>query len=165
MPSFADIQEDFLRITGSIAWATVATVDTRGRPRTRVLHPIWEVVDGRPVGWIGTERSPLKTRHLEANPYVSVSYWSPDQERAHAECRASWADEESERVWQLFLDAEPPRGYDPANIPRWKDGPTGDVFTVLRLDPWRVMVISAADMASGSWYDRWWQAEEQNDGR
>jgi hypothetical protein len=74
MPSFADIQEDFLRVTASIAWATVATVDTRGRPRTRVLHPIWEVADGRPVGWIGTERSPLKTRHLDANPYVSVSY-------------------------------------------------------------------------------------------
>ncbi len=25
-----------------IVWATVATVATDGRPRTRILHPLWE---------------------------------------------------------------------------------------------------------------------------
>lgn len=47
----AEIEGDFLRITADVVWCTVATVDRRGRPRTRILHPIWEVVDGRPVGW------------------------------------------------------------------------------------------------------------------
>ena len=42
---------------------------------------------------MGTSRSPLKTRHLDANPYVSVSYWSPKHETAQADCRASWAED------------------------------------------------------------------------
>jgi hypothetical protein len=92
MPSFASIEADFLRITSEVAWATVATVDEEGRPRTRILHPYWESVDGRPVGWVGTSRSPLKSRHLAANPHVSLAYSSPKQETAHAECTAFWAD-------------------------------------------------------------------------
>jgi uncharacterized pyridoxamine 5'-phosphate oxidase family protein len=154
--SFDEISEDFLRIVSEVAWATVATVDTRGRPRTRVLHPYWEVVDGQPVGWIGTSRSPLKTKHLEANPHVSVSYWSPKQETVYADCRAEWADDERERVWQLYLNAEPPLGYDPGKLPPWKDGPLGGVFAALRLDPWRVTVLTAQAAAAGRFYDAVW---------
>ena len=157
MPSFESIEEDFLRISAEVAWATVATVDTRGRPRTRILHPYWEVADGRPVGWVGTVRSPLKSKHLAANPYVSVAYWSPKQETAHADCRASWADDERERVWNLFLEAEPPLGYDPSTLPQWKDGPLGGVYAVLRLDPWRVMILTAEDASEGRWYQRYWR--------
>jgi hypothetical protein len=156
---FSELQDDFLRITGDVVWSTMATVDTRGRPRTRVVHPIWEVVDGRPVGWVGTSRSPLKTRHLGANPYVSMSYWSPKQETAHADCRASWAEDQNERVWQLYVDAEPPLGYDPATIPPWKDGPLAGEFQALRLDPWRVMLLSAEDAAQGNWYQRVWRPD------
>lgn len=160
MPSFESIEEDFLRISAEVAWATVATVDSRGRPRTRILHPYWEVVDGRPVGWVGTVRSPLKSKHLAANPFVSVAYWSPKQETAHADCRASWADDERERVWNLFLEAEPPLGYDPATLPQWKDGPLGGEFAALRLDPWRVMVLTAEDVAEDRWYQRYWREVE-----
>jgi hypothetical protein len=155
MPSFESIEEDFLRISAEVVWATVATVDTRGRPRTRILHPYWEVIDGRPVGWIGTVRSPLKSKHLAANPFVSVAYWSPKQETAHADCRAAWADDERERVWNLFLEAEAPLGYDPGTLPQWKDGPLGGVFAALRLDPWRVMVLTAEDAAEDRWYKRY----------
>jgi Pyridoxamine 5'-phosphate oxidase len=160
MPSFESIQEDFLRITSEVVWATVATVDSKGRPRTRILHPYWEAVEGRPVGWIGTVPSRLKAKHIAANPYVSVAYWSPKQETAHAECRASWADDERERVWELFKAAEPPLGYDPAEIPPWKDGPLGGGFRVLRLDPWRVMVLTTEDMAEDRWYQRYWREAE-----
>ena len=156
---FSELQDDFLRITADVVWCTVATVDTQGRPRTRILHPYWEVVDGRPVGWVGTSQSPLKTRHLAENPYVSCSYWSPKHETAYADCRAEWAPSENERVWQLFLDAEPPLGYDPATMPPFKDGPLGGGFQALRLDPWRVMVLPAEAMASGQWYDRVWRAD------
>jgi Pyridoxamine 5'-phosphate oxidase len=160
MPSFQSIEEDFLRISAEVVWATVATVDSRGRPRTRILHPYWEVVDGRPVGWVATVRSPLKSKHLAANPFVSVSYWSPKQETAHADCRASWADDKRERVWNLFLEAEPPLGYDPATLPQWKDGPLGGEFAVLRLDPWRVMILTAEDVAEDRWYKRYWREGE-----
>ena len=158
LPPFEDIRADFLRITAEVAWATVATVDSKGRPRTRVLHPIWEVVDECPVGWIGTTRSPLKSKHLAANPHVSVSYWSPKQETAYVECRASWAEDQRQRVWQMFLDADPPLGYDPGSLPPWKDGPLAGVFSVLRLDPWRVMVVTAEDAAAGRFHQRYWQA-------
>jgi hypothetical protein len=160
MPSFESIEEDFLRISAEVVWATVATVDSRGRPRTRILHPYWEVAGGRPVGWVGTVRSPLKSKHLAANPYVSVAYWSPKQETAHADCRASWADDERERVWNLFLEAEPPLGYDPGTLPQWKDGPLGGEFAALRLDPWRVMVLTAEDVAEDRWYQRYWREGE-----
>jgi Pyridoxamine 5'-phosphate oxidase len=160
MPSFESIEDDFLRISAEVAWATVATVDSKGRPRTRILHPYWEVVDGRPVGWVGTSRSPLKSKHLAANPFVSVAYWSPKQETAHAECRASWADEERERVWELYRAAEPPLGYDPGEIGLWGDGPLGGVFAALRLDPWRVMVLTSEDVAAGRFYKRYWREGE-----
>jgi hypothetical protein len=41
MPGFESIEEDFLRISAEAAWATVATVDAKGRPRTRIRHPYW----------------------------------------------------------------------------------------------------------------------------
>jgi general stress protein 26 len=154
---FSDLRDDFLMIVSDVVWATMATVDTRGRPRTRVVHPYWEEVDGRPVGWVGTSRSPLKTKHLEANPHVSLSYWSPKHETAHVECRASWADDQRERVWQLFLEADPPLGYDPGSMSPWKDGPLGGEFAALRLDPWRLMILTAADAAEGRWYQRVWR--------
>jgi hypothetical protein len=88
------------------------------------MHPYWEVENGAPLGWVGTSKSALKTRHLAANPYVSCSYWSPKHETAHVECRAAWADDQRERVWQLFLDAEPPLGYDPAKSRSGRTGPS-----------------------------------------
>jgi Pyridoxamine 5'-phosphate oxidase len=157
--NFDEISDEFLRITGEVVWATVATVDTRGRPRTRMLHPIWEITGGQPVGWIGTSRSPLKTRHLAATPYVSVAYWSPAHETVNADCRAAWADDERERVWRLYAETEPPRGYDPAAVPPFKDGPLGGVWAVLRLDPWRVRVLNAEDFRAGRYYDRYWTSE------
>ena len=52
MPSFESIEADFLRVTSDVVWATAATVDSRGRPRTRIMHPSWEVVDRRPAGGV-----------------------------------------------------------------------------------------------------------------
>jgi len=44
-------------------------------------------------------------------------------------------------------------GYDPAPI--WPDGPTGDDFAALRLDPWRIQAKSAAAMATAEPYVVW----------
>ena len=43
---FADIADEFAARTQRIVWCTVATVDESGRPRTRILHPIWEGTTG-----------------------------------------------------------------------------------------------------------------------
>ncbi|MGX1771811.1 hypothetical protein ACWIGW_06820 [Nocardia brasiliensis] len=47
--SFTDLETEFDDFVGHIGYATMVTVDRRNRPRTRVLIPIWENVDGVPV--------------------------------------------------------------------------------------------------------------------
>jgi Pyridoxamine 5'-phosphate oxidase len=145
--SFGEIEEEFLARISRIVWCSVATVDRRGRPRTRILHPIWE----GPTGWIATGRHSFKERHLAANPYVSLSYWDPEQKQVYAECKAEWEDsaEEKRRIWDLYKSTPPPLGYDPAMIPQWSDGPGSADFGVLRLIPWRIEVSSIYDMAAG----------------
>ena len=67
--SFGEIEKEFNERTQRIVWCTVATIDRKGRPRSRILHPIWEGT----TGWI-TGRNSFKAKHLAANPYVSLSY-------------------------------------------------------------------------------------------
>ena len=50
MTSLAEISQPFVDMAHSIVWCTVATVDRKGRPRSRVLHPIWEIEDDNAVG-------------------------------------------------------------------------------------------------------------------
>ncbi len=137
--SFAALQDEFLRITGEVVWCSVTTVGEHGHPRSRILHPIWEVLDGRPVAWVVTGRTPVKTRHLAANPNVAVSYWSPSQQVVLAECVASWVEdlETKRHIYDLFNSTPPPLGYDVT----WAGGPDSDIFTPLRLDATRVQVF------------------------
>lgn len=137
--SFADMRDEFMRRVARIVWCTVATVDRKGRPRTRILHPIWE----GSTGWIATGRRSLKARHLEKNPYISLTYWDPQHELISAECRAEWEDraDEKRRVWDLFKSTPPPLGYDPAII--WK-GPEDPSFGLLKLSPWRIELATPA---------------------
>ncbi|MCP2258174.1 hypothetical protein LX15_001868 [Streptoalloteichus tenebrarius] len=148
--SFADLRDDFLRLTTEIAWCTVATVDRLGRPRTRILHPIWEVPGGQPVGWVLTTKTPVKAAHVAANPYVSCSYWSPAHDTVFVDCRASWVEEVEvkQRVWDMFREAPQPLGYDPGQtLSMAVDDPA---LVLLRLDPWRVHVRVFADLTTRS---------------
>jgi hypothetical protein len=43
-------------------------------------------------------------------------------------------------VWDLFLNAPPPVGYDPRIVPAWTS-PAADAFAALRLRPWRLRVF------------------------
>ena len=119
MSTLPETAPAFVELAHRIVWATVATVGPDGRPRTRVLHPIW-VWDGASlVGWIATGPTPLKVAHLEAHPEVSLTYWDPTHDTATAECRASWHldDETRTWLWDHFKTAPAPVGYDPAIIP------------------------------------------------
>ena len=68
--AFADIADEFLQRVNKMVWCNVATIERKGRPRLRILHPLWE----GEVGWITTRRGSPKERHLEAHPFVSLAY-------------------------------------------------------------------------------------------
>jgi hypothetical protein len=141
----------FVDMAHSIVWASVATVDANGRPRTRILHPIWEWDGTDLLGWIATVPTPIKRAHLAAQPEVSVSYWSTNHDTCSAECLVEWYfdDETRTAVWNRFADGPAPVGYDPYIIPMWKDGPTSDQFAVLRLAPYRLRVMPGTVMMKG----------------
>ena len=63
----------FVEIAHRIVWATAATVEPSGRPRTRILHPIWEWNGDRLVGWIATGPDTPKARHPDSAPRVSLT--------------------------------------------------------------------------------------------
>jgi hypothetical protein len=154
MPGMDDALESFLATAGRIVYATLATVDPRGRPRSRIVHPVWEVDDGRLVGWVGTRPSRLKRESLGFSGFASCLYWDPAHDVAIAECAAAWvAPERRREAWERLGAAPPPMGYDPASI--WPDGPEADGFEAIRLDPWRVQTRSAAAMAAGEPYAVW----------
>jgi general stress protein 26 len=135
----------------SIVWASVATVGADGKPRSRVLHPIWEWDGTDLVGWIATVPTPVKKTHLAANPDVSINYWSPSHDTCSVECVAEWKTDDATRaaVWDTFRGGPAPVGYDPAIIPQWADGPSSPDFAVLRLTPYRLRVMDGAVMTKG----------------
>jgi len=134
---FSEIEAEFIQRVHTMVWCNVATVDSRNRPRSRVLHPIWE----GSTGWITTHRSSHKARHLERNPYVSLAYIANIHTPVYADCKAEWVDDldEKHRIWELFKSTPPPLGYDPAlefGSPEHED------FGLLKLTPWRIDLVS-----------------------
>ena len=150
MAELNEIAPAFVAMAHKIVWCAVGTTDKQGRPRTRVLHPIWEMRDGKPLGWIATGATPIKVAHLEASPHVSCNYWTPEHDTCLAECRASWVTDDATKayVWDLFVNGPEPVGYDPAMIPGWENA-SSPSFAALKLEPWRLRVTPAAAMLTG----------------
>ncbi|MEU6559494.1 pyridoxamine 5'-phosphate oxidase family protein [Nocardia nova] len=100
---FRDIEAEFDAYVGAINYATMVTVDAEHRPRTRVLIPVWENVDGEPLGWLATYRTPIKAAHLSANPHTTISYWAPGNNSVAVDAVAHWDNALStkEHVWNL----------------------------------------------------------------
>ncbi len=148
MSTLSETAPAFVTMANTIVWCTAATVDKQGRPRSRVLHPIWEWDGENLKGWIATGPTPIKRSHLEAHPFISCNYWSPNQDTCVAECAAEWAfdDETCSEIWDKLKNAPAPVGYDPAIIPNWTD-PTAPEFAVLKLTPWRLRVMPGSLMA------------------
>lgn len=131
--SFADIEQEFHNRVSKIVWCTLTTVDRKGRPRTRIVHPFWE----GSTGYVLTGRHSFKTKHLDRNPYVSAAYWSAEHGLVVADCRTSWeeAPAEKARIFRLFKETPPPYGYDPALFGMSHENPESGVLV---LTPWRV---------------------------
>lgn len=145
----AELLDDFVRIAHRIVWCTLVTVDRRGRPRSRVVHPYWERTADGVTGWVFTRPTPLKIAHLGAHPYVSCSYWDPAHEIAVAECDAEFdgAEPVRRKVWDLFATAPEPLGYDPRIL--GGDDHRDEKITVLKLTPWRLSTAKHAWQRSG----------------
>ena len=141
-----EIAPAFVAMAHRIVWCTVATVDPAGRPRTRVLHPIWEWDGSTLQGWIATSPTPVKEAAIETTPNVSLTYWDPSQDTCTADCRVEWIrdDEGRAAVWDRFVRGPEPVGYDPADIPPWSGGPRSPAFAGWRLAPARLRVMSAS---------------------
>ncbi len=141
----------FVEMAHRIVWASAATVDRSGRPRSRVLHPVWDWDGTALTGVIGTGPTPAKKAHLAHSPYMSLNYWQPNNDTCLAECRVEWIldDEGRTAVWERLRTAPEPVGYDPIIVPPWYEGPTGPAFAGLRLTPWRLRVMPGTLMLQG----------------
>ncbi len=142
--SFSEIEDEFMARVAKIVWATVTTIDTKDRPRARLLHPIWE----GSTGWIATGRNSHKAKHIDHSPWVSLSYWDPDHKQIFAECKAQWIDDmdEKKRLWKLFADTPEPLGYDLGLF--WKEV-SDPTYGLLKLTPWRIELSALSDMMEG----------------
>lgn len=159
MNELRDVAPAFVEMAHRIVWCSVATVDSHGRPRSRILHPIWQWDGSTMVGWIATGPTPTKRAHLSAHPHASLSYWAPSHDTCVAECRATLMLDDATRamVWDLFLHGPPPVGYDPKIVPAWTS-PTADAFAALRLDPWRLRVFPGSVLLGQGGSVLTWQA-------
>jgi general stress protein 26 len=144
--SFSEIEQEFIEKVHKIVWCNVTTIDTKGRPRSRVLHPIWE----GSTGWIATGRTSLKAKHLAQNPYVSLAYIQDPLKPVYAECTAEWVDDtaEKQRIWDLFCNTPPPLGYDMARFFGSLDSPN---YGLLKLTPWHIEMSSLFEGKSVIW--------------
>lgn len=149
--AFADLEADFHAVVSKIIWPSMTTIDRRGRPRTRIVHPVW---DGA-TGYVVTARGALKVKHLEQqSPYVALCYVdlegiNPAAHQVYVECKAELIDEveEKKRIWELFKSQPEPYGYDPALF--FPAGPEDAEIGILKLTPWRLEVFSLAAAMSG----------------
>ena len=150
MTELTTIAPAFVEMAHRIVWATVATVEPSGQPRTRILHPIWEWDGDDLVGWIATGPDTPKARHLADESRISLTYWDPTQDTCTADCHTRWLNDLDDRAaaWERFLTAPQPVGYDPSIIPGW-DSPAAPGFGVLELRPTRLRVFPGTLLLRG----------------
>ena len=142
--SFDDIKQEFDTRVRKIVWCTMTTVNRKGRPRTRIIHPIWL----GSTGYIVTGRHSFKTKHLDKNQYVSISYWSPEAGLVVADCKTSWQEDvgEKQRIWAAFKAEPMPYGYDPEMLGAKAEDPESGLLV---LEPWRVELHSLNEVMQG----------------
>lgn len=133
LSDFADMQEEFMRRVSQAVYCIMATVDRQNRPRTRIMHPVWEGATGWAISW---PLSP-KAKHLAHNPHVSLAYMQDTAKPVYVEALAHWIKDrtEQQRIWELCKTFPPPLGFDPQ--PHY-----GTIdhryFGILRFTPWRM---------------------------
>jgi hypothetical protein len=155
-----DIVPRFVEMAHRIGMGVAATVDGRGRPRTRVVQPVW-VWDGQDlIGWVSSDSTSPKYAHLQAHPMLSITYWNPEQDTCTADCLVELIDDDDEKVraWERFRTTPPPAGFDPAIHPDWSSA-ASPTFGVIRLRPTLLRVVPGTLMTEGTGEVRTWRAD------
>ena len=148
--SFVDIESEFIERAHRMVWCDMATVGPDGRPRTRVVHPVWE----GDTGWMTSMRVGPKADDIDRNPFVSLAYVGDPLKPAYAECVASWAEDRDERIaiWKRIAAIPARLGYDTETMFGSYDVPN---LTMLRLKPWKIRLTVAGDVSARRiWEDR-----------
>lgn len=146
----AGLEPEFSERVRETIWCTMATIDRRGRPRSRIVHPIWETpLRDDAEGFVRSPRDWFKGKHLAANPHVSLTDWHPKLGPLYVNCRADWVADRDEKTlaWDLFRSTPRMYGYDPDTF--WSGGPTDPRNGVLRLKPWRAEIAARPGDAAG----------------
>ena len=141
--SFAEIAPEFIERAHRMVWCDMATVGPDGRPRTRIVHPVWE----GDTAWMTSFRLGPKAEDIDRNPYVSLAYVSDPVKPAYAECVASWVDDRDQRIaiWERIAVIPEPLGYDAQTMFGSYDVPN---LTLLRLEPWKIRLTVAGDVSA-----------------
>jgi general stress protein 26 len=131
--TFEAIRTEFQERVANDVYCSMATIDRSDRPRSRIVHPIW---DG-PIGWVISWPDSHKAKHLKHNPHVSLAYIRDKDRPVYVDCTARWVADpnEKQRVWELIKATPPPVGFDPE---QFFDGIEDPYFGLLQLTPWRV---------------------------
>jgi uncharacterized pyridoxamine 5'-phosphate oxidase family protein len=135
--NFSEIEAEFIERVHAMIWCSAATVDSKQRPRSRILHPIWE---GQ-TGWICTHRHSYKSKHLDTNPHMSLAYVTDIMKPVYVDCITEWVEDldEKRRVWEVFRSTPEPLGFDPAiDFVRYDH----EGFGLLKLNPWRIALVT-----------------------
>ena len=143
IPSFAEIETEFIGRVHTMVWCSMATLDTRNRLRSRILHPIWEGA----IGWASARPHSLKAKHIAHCSYVSLAYIADIARPVYVDCTAEWETnpDTKQHVWDIFKNTPSPAGFDLANIFKDLNDPE---FGVLKFTPWRIELFDIADASN-----------------
>lgn len=146
MPTTAAPRGDVIDIARPIVeriiWCTVTTVAPTGSPRSRLMHPVWFWEDSTPFALVTARPTPIKVRHLAANPTVACFYWDPAHDTVAIDAIAAWlAPDERFEAWKRIAEVPAPVGFDPAII--WPQGPDAEDCGILRFDAHRIVATPA----------------------
>jgi general stress protein 26 len=130
---FEAIQKLFIERIQTAVYCNMATVDRRGRPRSRVIHPIWE---GQ-IGWVISWPKSHKSKHLAKNSFVSLAYIQNSKKPVYIDAQAEWVESviEKQRIWELHQTTPAPLGFDPKP---YYSGIEDQYFGLLKFTPWRI---------------------------
>ena len=90
-----------------------------------------------------------------------VNYWAPNHDTCSADCLVEWYTDDDTRktVWDKFVNAPEPLGYNPTIIPGWGDSPTCVRLRRPGWAPYRLRVMAGTVMMKGQGAPLRWTAK------
>jgi general stress protein 26 len=142
---FSEIADEFHARVARMVWCNVATVDQECRPRSRIMHPIWDGATGYIGTWGTSVRSghqapSIKLAHLRQNPHASLAYVAEPFTPVYVDCRVEVIEDIAgkTRFCELARAFPEPYGYNPDDL---FGGPDNPHFVVLKLAPQRIALV------------------------